>query len=50
MLLLLLSPGVALQSFDTSWAVFWSWLLGTAAGAYAGVATGIRMRVLFGGT
>jgi hypothetical protein len=47
MLLLLLSPGVALQSFDTSWAVFWSWLLGTAAGAYAGVATGIRMRALF---
>lgn len=46
MLLVLLTPGVALQSFDTSWAVFWSWLLGTAAGAYAGVATGIRMRVL----
>jgi len=50
MLLLLLSPGVALQSFDTSWAVFGSWLLGTAAGAYAGVATGIRVRVFLGGT
>ncbi len=49
MLLLLLSPGVALQSFDTSWAVFFGWLLGTAAGAYAGVATGIRMRVLLSG-
>lgn len=47
MLLLLLSPGVALQSFDTSWAVFWSWLFGTAAGAYAGVAIGIRMRTTF---
>jgi len=50
MLLLLLSPGVALQSFDTSWAVFGSWLLGTAAGAYGGVATGIRVRVLLGST
>jgi len=49
MLLLLLSPGVALQSVDTSWAVFGSWLLGTAAGAYSGVATGIRMRVLLRG-
>jgi hypothetical protein len=47
--LLLLSPGVALQSFDTSWTVFGSWLLGTAVGAYAGVATGIRARVLLGG-
>ncbi len=46
MLVLLLAPGVALQSFDTSWAVFWSWLLGTAAGAFAGVATGIRIRAL----
>lgn len=50
MLLLLLAPGVALQSFDTSWAVFWSWLIGTAAGALAGVATGIHARALLGGT
>lgn len=49
MLLLLLSPGVALQSFDTSWAVFWNWLLGTAAGAYGGVATGVGIRELLGG-
>ncbi len=49
MLLLLLSPGVALQSFDTSWAVFWGWLLGTAAGAYGGVATGIRVRAMLSG-
>ena len=48
MLLLLLSPGVALQSYGTSWAVFGSWLLGTAAGVYMGVATGIRARLLFG--
>jgi hypothetical protein len=40
MLLALLAPGVALQSVDTSWAVFWSWLFGTGAGAYAGVASG----------
>jgi hypothetical protein len=44
MLLALLAPGVALQSIDTSWAVFWSWLLGSGAGAYAGVASGIRLR------
>ena len=49
MLLLLLTPGVALQSFDTSWGVFLSCLLGTAAGAYAGVRTGIRMRMLLSG-
>jgi len=46
MLLTLLSPGVALQSFDTSWAVFGSWLLGSGAGAYAGIASGIRAREL----
>jgi hypothetical protein len=44
MLLLLLSPGVALQSVDTSWGVFLGWLLGTAGGAYAGVSGGIRLR------
>lgn len=49
MLILLLSPGIALQSFGTSWTVFVSWLLGTAAGAYAGVAAGIRMRGLLAG-
>lgn len=50
MLLLLLAPGVALQSIGSSWAVFGSWLLGTAAGAYAGVATAIRARALLGRT
>ena len=49
MLVLLLAPGVALQSVDTSWAVFWSWLLGTAGGAYTGVVSGIRLRSLGGG-
>lgn len=44
MLLLLLAPGVALQSVGTSWGVFGAWLLGTSAGAYAGVAAGIRLR------
>jgi hypothetical protein len=48
MLLLLLSPGVALQSVGTSWMVFAGWLLGTAGGAYAGVASGLRLRSLFG--
>jgi len=46
MLLLLLSPGVALQSVDTSWGVFLGWLLGTGAGSYLGVAGGIRLRSL----
>ena len=48
MLLLLLLPGVALQSFDSSWAVFVAWVLGTAAGAYAGIATGIHLRAMVG--
>ena len=43
-LLVLLAPGVALQSFGTSWAVFGGWILGTAAGSYAGVTAGIRVR------
>ena len=47
-LVLLLLPGVALQSFGTSWIVFGSWLLGTAAGAYGGVATGIRAHARLG--
>lgn len=46
MLLLLLSPGVALQSVGTSWGVFLGWLVGTGGGAYAGVAGGIRLRLL----
>jgi hypothetical protein len=50
MLLALLAPGVALQSVDTSWGVFWSWLLGTSVGAWAGVAAGIRLRSLAGRT
>jgi hypothetical protein len=44
LLLALLAPGVALQSIDTSWSVFSSWLLGSGVGAYAGVASGIRLR------
>jgi len=44
MLVVLLAPGVALQSIGTSWAVFASWLIGSAAGAWAGVAGGIRLR------
>jgi hypothetical protein len=44
MLLLLLSPGVALQSVDTAWSVSAGWLAGTAAGAYTGVAAGIGLR------
>jgi hypothetical protein len=48
MLVVLLAPGVALQSFGTSLGIFAGWLLGTAAGAYAGVASGIRARRLLG--
>ena len=40
----LLLPGVALQSFDTSWGVFGGWLVGTAVGAFVGVAAGTRLR------
>ena len=46
MLLLLLAPGVTLQSVGTSGGVFSSWIVGTAAGAYAGVASGIKLRSL----
>lgn len=45
-LLVLLLPGVALQSVDTSFGVFLGWLAGTALGAYLGVAGGIRVRRL----
>lgn len=44
LLLLLLAPGVALQSVGTSPAVFAGWLAGTAVGAYFGVAGAIRVR------
>jgi len=44
MLLLLLAPGVALQAVGTSPAVFAGWLVGAAAGAYAGVALAIAAR------
>jgi hypothetical protein len=46
MLLALLAPGIALQSIDTSWAVFSGWLLDSGAGGYAGVAGGGRLRPL----
>jgi hypothetical protein len=48
MLLLLLAPGIALQSIGTSLGAFSGWLLAAAAGAYAGVASGIRLRALLG--
>jgi hypothetical protein len=48
MLLVLLSPGVALQSVDTSWGVSAAWLLGTAVGCYGGVASGVRLRRFVG--
>lgn len=43
-LLVLLAPGVALQSYGTSLAVFSTWLAGTAAGAFVGVAGGAAIR------
>lgn len=46
MLLVLLAPGVALQSIDTSWGVFFGWLAGIAAGGYLGVAGAVRVRAL----
>jgi len=44
MLLLLLVPGIALQSVGTSWFVLSNWLVGAAAGAYAGIAAANAMR------
>jgi hypothetical protein len=44
LLVALLAPGIALESFGTSWLVFAAWFLGTAVGAYAGVAIGIAAR------
>lgn len=48
LLLLLLVPGIALQSVGTSFGVFAAWLLGAGAGSYGGVAAGIRLRALLG--
>jgi MFS family permease len=48
MLLLLLSPAIALQSVSTSWQVFAGWLIGASAGGYLGVAGGIRLRARVG--
>lgn len=48
MLMLLLAPGIALQSTGTSFGTLASWLLAAAAGSYAGVASGIRLRSLLG--
>lgn len=46
-LVVLLAPGVALQSVDTSAWVFAGWFLGTALGAFAGVAAGAWLARLF---
>jgi hypothetical protein len=48
MLLLLLAPGVALQSIGTSWGIFAAWMLGTGAGSWAGVSAGGRLRAVLG--
>jgi hypothetical protein len=50
MLLVLLLPGIALQSIDTSWGVFSGWLGGAAVGSYAGMAGGLRLRSLVVGS
>ena len=46
-LVILLLPGVALQSVGTSTWIFAGWLTGTAVGAYAGVACGSLVRSAF---
>lgn len=46
-LLLLVAPGVVLQSVGMLWRVLLGWLLGTAVGAYLGVAGSIRIRAAF---
>jgi hypothetical protein len=40
-LVVLLAPGIALQSFGRAWLVSAAWLLGAFAGAYAGIAFGL---------
>ncbi len=47
MLLILLAPGVALESVGTSLGVLAGWLVGTAAGALIGVTAGISARAHF---
>ena len=44
MILLLLTPGMALQSVDTSLGIFVAWMLGTGIGAYCGVVGGLFAR------
>jgi hypothetical protein len=48
MLLVLLAPGVALQSVGVASGVLSAWLAGSAAGAWLGVAGGGRVRSLLG--
>ena len=45
-LLVLLLPGIALQSVDTSWGAFSGWFAGAALGSYTGVVGGLRLRSL----
>lgn len=47
-LLILLAPGVALQSYGTSMGVFAGWLVGVAAGAGLGVVGGTGLRARLG--
>jgi len=49
-LLVLLLPGIALQSIDTTWGVFLGWLAGAAGGSYAGVVGGLRLRSFVAGS
>jgi hypothetical protein len=44
--LILLAPGIALQSVGSSWGAFLGWLAGAALGSYTGVAGGTRLRSL----
>lgn len=45
-LVVLLLPAVVLQSFEFPPPVFWCWLVGTAVGAYCGVAAAVGVRRL----
>jgi hypothetical protein len=49
-LLVLLAPGVALQGVGAPAGVVAGWLGGTAAGAYLGVASGLRVRAALSAT
>jgi hypothetical protein len=46
MLFILLTPGIALQSYGSSWTAVGGWLVGAIVGSYAGIAAASSLRTL----